>query len=63
MAMIKVFKSHKVFELAMNYKLVDTEKHLKRLDLRELLETFVGEDDFERPINGVRRRIQKSGHA
>ena len=62
MAKVKVFKNHKVFELAMNYKLVVTEKNLKRLDLREILEAFIDEDDFERPIKGVRRRIQKSEH-
>ena len=45
MAKIKVFKNHKVFDLAMNYKLIETEANLKRLDLRELLQQKIDEDD------------------
>ena len=36
-AKVKVFNHHKVFDIAMTYKLIDAQKNLTHLDLKWLL--------------------------
>ena len=62
-ARYKIYKNHQLFEIAMNYKLIDAEKYLVRLDLREVLANKCNEDIEERPIDEVLKRINGSGHA
>ena len=55
-------KSHHLFELVMNYKIVEAEKVLKRLNFKTLLEDKIAELENHRNMHGVRRRILRSGH-
>ena len=45
-------KSHHLFELVMNYKIVEAEKTLKRLNFKTLLEDKIAELDQHRNMHG-----------
>ena len=55
-------ENHNLFEIAMSYKAVNAERNLKRLDFKQLLKDKIAELEYFRPMNGVYRRILKSGH-
>ena len=55
-------ENHNLFEIAMSYKAANAERHLKRLDFKQLLVDKIAELEKSRSMNGVRRRILKSGH-
>ena len=57
-----MFTKFRVFELSMSYKLIEAQRNMTRLNLKDILIEKVSQDEVDRPLDLVQRRIKLAGH-